>query len=268
MFRSLSQTERATIAVGLLNEWRFRVVTDGTKAWVIKHNGDQDYQKRDLLGFLLGENFCNVSEVKLLNGQELESIKQYSLPNEYFSVSNTYLVRLAHSYSLEELPCKTIEEAVASELVYSIWIRRRDAHTDNRVYIKGIPIFFDSHVAFLCEPELADINIFFSQTQDHGRAGLWRVKIWNNFLAQFTGAFNAIETGPFHYVNDIYSFYKHVEKSKTKLKERVISQMEECVQKVKFDNTREAEIINFLRKNFETLDEDIAKMLKVISKDS
>lgn len=266
MFRLLSSEERTKIASGLCNEGRFRIITDGKRIWVIKHNNYPDSLKRDLLGFLLGKGIFNIPKVSLLNNQQLEEIKQFASPGESFDTNNTFLVRLAHSYSLEELPCKTIEEAVATELIYSIWIRRRDTHIDNRAYVKGIPIFFDFHIAFLGESDLDDINVFFSQTQDHGRAGLWRVKVWKDFLAQFTGALNPIEIGAYHYVNDLASFYQYIEKSKTTLREKVANQAEKLVRQAQFTNTTETQIIDLLKKNLDTLDDDVNKMLEIVGK--
>ncbi len=267
MYRLLSSEEKARIAKGLLNEGRYRIITDGEKIWVLKHNNYQDCEKRDLLGFLLGKDFFNIAEVMLLNAQQLEEIKQFAYSNESFTVNNTFLVRLAHSYLPQELPCKTLEEAVATELVYSILIRRRDAHIDNRAYVKGIPIFFDFHIAFLGELDLADINVFFSQTQDHGRAGLWRVKVWKDFLAQFTGAINPIEIGAYHFVNDLNAFYQYVEESKTILKDRIANQIEGLVRQVNFANTTETQVVDFLKRNLDTLDSDISKMLEIVGKD-
>lgn len=267
MFRLLSNDEKVKISPGLRNEGRFRILSDDKEVWVLKHNGNLDNEKRDLLGFLLGKDFCNIAKVRLLNERELEGIKQFASTRESFNINNTFLVRLAHSYNPEEFPCKILEEAVASELVYSVWIRRRDAHIDNRVYSKGIPIFFDFHVAFLGESDLFDINIFLSQTQDYGRAGLWRVKIWSSFLEQFIGTIHPNTIGSFHFINNMDSFYQYIDKSKTKLKEKVTNQIESCVQSVKFDSTREIEIINFLKKNLLTLDNDIDKMIEIIRQD-
>jgi hypothetical protein len=234
---------------------------------VLKHNNSTDGEKRDLLGFLLGKEYCNVTEVKLLSEQELDNIKQFANSEESFSVNNTFLVRLVHSYSLEELPCKVLEEAVAMELVYSTWIRRRDTHVDNRIYIKGIPIFYDYHVAFLGEPDLADINVFFMQTSDYGRAGRWRVKILNDFLTQLTRGINKVEMGAYHFVNDLNSFYWYVEKCQTILKENVPNQIENLVCQVNFTTTTEAQIIDFLKKNLDTLEADVKKMLEIIRRD-
>lgn len=238
MYRLLTNEEKIKISPDLNNS-PFRVITDGGKIWVLKHNNNTDREKRDLLGFLLGKDFCNLTEVKLLNEQELENIKQFANGQESFNINNTFLVRLAHSYSLEKLPCKLLEEAVASELVYSTWIRRRDAHVDNRVYVKGIPLFYDYHVAFLGEPDLADIIVFFTQTSDYGRAGRWRIKLLNDYLTQLTRGISKVEMGAYHFVNDLDSFYQHVEKSKAFLKEKVTSQIENLVQQAKFTSTIE-----------------------------
>ncbi|OGH29776.1 MAG: hypothetical protein A3E40_00580 [Candidatus Levybacteria bacterium RIFCSPHIGHO2_12_FULL_37_9] len=266
MYRLLTNEEKIKISTELNNS-PFRVITDGEKIWVLKHNNNADCEKRDLLGFLLGKDFCNVTEVKLLDEQELENIKQFANQEESFNVNNTFLVRLAHSYTLEELSCKILEEAVATELVYSIWIRRRDAHVDNRVYVKGIPIFYDYHVAFLGESDLGDVNTFFSQVGDHGRAGRWRVKILNDFLTRFTRGIHKSEMGAYHYVNDLASFYQLIEKSKTTLREKVPNQLEKLVRQAKFTNTTETQIINLLKGNLTTLDGDVSKMLEIVGKD-
>ena len=266
MFRLLSSQERSQIAPGLGNEIPFRVISDGKRVWVIKHRPRINCGKRNLLGYLLGHDFCNVCEVKLLNKESLEELKQFAYPHESFNTSNTFLVRLAQTYSLGELPCKTVEEAIATELVYSIWIRRRDTTLDNRVYLKGVPIFFDFHIAFLGEEDLADINVFFSQTQDHGRAGLWRIIAWNDFPAQFTGEINPIQVGTTHFINSEASFYQQVDKSKTILKRELANKIETIVNKVSFSSEVEEQIINFLINNLNTLDSDVNRMLGVLIK--
>lgn len=266
MYRILNNDDKLKISPGLNNS-PFRIISDGEKTWVLKHNNNTDCEKRDLLGFLLGKDFCNVTEVKLLNEQELENIKQFVNEQESFNVKNTFLVRLAHSYLVDELPCKVLEEAVVTELVYSVWIRRRDAHVDNRVYVKGIPLFYDYHVAFLGEPDLADINVFFTQTSDYGRAGRWRVKVLSDFLTQLTRGISKVEMGAYHYVNDLTSFYQYVGKSKTTLREKVANQVEKLVHQAKFTNTTETQIIDLLKKNLDTLDDDVSKMLEIVRKD-
>lgn len=263
MFRQLTQEERIKIAECLRNEGRFRIVTDGGKIWVIKHNHHQDSEKRDLLGYLLGKDFLNVAEVKLVTNPEVESLKLL-LGSSEIRKDDTFLVRLAHSYTLQEIPCRTVEEATAAELVYSVWIRRRDPHIDNRVYIEGVPIFFDFHIAFLGEPELADATNFFSQTSDYGRAGLWRVKKWGPFLQEFTGAIHPNTIGAFHFVHDLDSFSQYIEKGKDTIRTKIAPKAEALVHSVNFSPEVTTQIIEFLKRNLGTLDTDVNRMIEVV----
>ena len=77
---------------------------------------------------------------------------------------------------MNELPYQTLEDAVAAELVYSLWARRRDTHVDNRAYVDGIPIYFDHEICFLAEPHFVHATAFFEALNDYGHAGFWRVK--------------------------------------------------------------------------------------------
>lgn len=264
MFKLLQNEEKATISAGLINS-TFRIVSNGSNNWVLKHNNNPDGEKRDLLGYLLAKDFANVVEIKLLSVAELQDINQFALTQEVFTINNTFLVRLADNYSPGELNCKSLEEAVAMELVYSVWIRRRDAHVDNRVYVSGIPVFYDYHVAFLGEPDLADINVFFSQLSDYGRAGRWRVRLLRDFLTQLTRGINKNQLGAYHYVTDLNSFYDKVENSKTVLREKVRNQIDSIVSSVQFSQNIETQIIAFLKKNLETLDSDVSRMLEVVT---
>jgi hypothetical protein len=51
------------------------------------------------------------------------------------------LVRLAQTYTVEELPVTDNDSAIAGELAFCLWVRRRDPHAWNRAYVTGIPIF-------------------------------------------------------------------------------------------------------------------------------
>ena len=187
---------------------------------------------------------------------------------ETFTKNNTFLRRLAQSYTKEELVCKTIEEAIARELVFSTWIRRRDAHVDNKAYTDGIPVFYDFHVAFLGGPELADTTTFFSQTSDWGRAGRWRLKHLPDYLTQFTrGGLKKAEWGAFQYVNDIERTITLIKESKQILRERVENKIDTTVSQVQFESALQTQISNLLKKNLENLDTDIDKMLEVLMKE-
>ncbi|MFQ5452547.1 MAG: hypothetical protein ACE5DQ_03230, partial [Candidatus Paceibacterota bacterium] len=112
-YKLLTQKEKIEISPELLNENRYRIVSDKDKYWVMKHSSNEYSNKRDYLGYLLGKKFCNVAEVRLIDNAQLENLKQYAQNGEYFTTDNTCLVRLAHSYSVHELVCKSLEEAIA-----------------------------------------------------------------------------------------------------------------------------------------------------------
>src|SRR5436305_1920804 len=100
------------------------VIKDEAGFWFVKYKpGSRDEDKRDLLTYLLGKEICNIAEVKLLSVSEHSDIQsKLNLPIGSDN-RNTFLVKLASTYSLDDLPNKEIEKAVATELVYSIWIR-------------------------------------------------------------------------------------------------------------------------------------------------
>ena len=113
---------------------------------------------------------------------------------------------------------------------------------------------------------MADINVFFSQIQDHGRAGLWRVGIWSDFHAQFIGEINPTQIGHTHFINSEESFYQQIDKSKNTLREKMANKIESIVKQVNFSNEVEEQIINFLINNLNTLDSDVNKMKVVLLK--
>jgi hypothetical protein len=86
----------------------------------------------------------------------------------------TIIVRPIQEYGLDELTLKDLDEAVASELVLSLCIRRRDTHAGNKGYVDGVPVFFDHHIAF---DEYGDVvqtaEQFFAENGDGGYASKW-----------------------------------------------------------------------------------------------
>ena len=257
-----SEEDRAKYAPELVGQGHF-IVSDGEKFWVVKHSpGLVDIEKREMLGYLLGRKFSNVAEVRLLNQEEHEQIKTLTGKGEDSTLINTCLVRLGGSYSIDELPCKTVEKATAAELVYSIWIRRRDTHADNRVYINGIPVFFDHHVALLGEHEQADISTFFNpQPASYGHAGAWRVR-----ELQETPTTTRARTGnkALHFVKDLSLFKKQISVAKKELFDGLGDNWEELVQVAGFTDTKRDNIVALLRSNLTAIDNNIAVMEGII----
>lgn len=263
----LSDDDRKRFALELVGKEHI-LVKDSEKVWVVKHKPSSvNEEKRDALGFLLGREFANVAEVKILNQEEHKEIQSLTSKDESSTPENTFLVRVAGSYSTDELPCKTLEQATAIELVYSIWIRRRDTHVDNRVYLDAIPIFFDFQTAFLGEPHLADINTFFSiPPTDYGQAGAWKVKLLKKWLTKLTrGEGHKPIMGGYHYVNNIEEFEKEVKKAIDVIKTKTDKNTwEKMIVDVGFASPDRENISIFLGTNLENLERDVSLMLKQV----
>lgn len=82
------------------------------------------------------------------------------------------LVRIVQTYASEELPAQDNDAAIARELAFCLWVRRRDPSPWNRAYVGGLPAFFDQHVAF----EFCPLDSFFAQGPDGGYPSQWRVR--------------------------------------------------------------------------------------------
>ena len=124
----------------------------------------------------IGRDWLNIPEVLSLDAEQFSQLGEcgISLPQEA-QVENTYLVRFGPDLDVNEIPIKDPDRALACELVFSTWIRRRDAHAFNRVYKFGVPIFYDFGTAFLGEPKIIDLNRFFGPPRNSGWAGCWRI---------------------------------------------------------------------------------------------
>lgn len=242
------------------------LVTDGQKIWVVKHKpGSVDEEKRDLLGYLLGKNIANIAEVKLLNPEEHQQICVLSYKDESSTPNNTFLVRLGGSYSLDELPCKTIEKAVAMELAYSTWIRRRDTHVDNRIYISGIPIFFDHQTAFLSESKYAHTTAFLRFNPDYGHPFFWRVKqISGVMTTERARGVNRQEDKAYHYVNNLDLFKDELDHAEKTLVETMPQNLKSLIKSTGFDDLSVDIINNFLLNNLHMLTNDLKQMKEII----
>lgn len=237
-------------------------VFDGEKYWIVKNVGaSTGEEKIELLAFNLGCKVANIAEVKLLSKKETKQIR--GLLDDDFSGKVTYLIRLASSYALSELPIKELDEAVALELVFSLWIMRRDAHARNRVYLEGkIPIFFDHGTSFLREPTLLDIEKFF-QHSGEGHAGSWRVVERKGRLVTTTQARE--KNIDFHYVNRLSKFGQALDYLKKEFRNKVPSNWQKIV--LLSDMTHYSpikEIVDALESNLNTIDNRIERMKKVI----
>lgn len=274
MYTPLTGEQREKLIPELSDSGRI-AVTDGGGFWLVKCKPNLvDGEKIDLLGWLLARGFANVAEVRLLNHEEIEEIKdipEISASSLYQNISpeNTWLVRLGSTYSLAELPCKTLESAVAVELVYSLLIRRRDVHLDNRVYVEGVPVFFDHQTAFLGEPELADLGVFFKEPPgDHGRASAWRVVVskrtWTTRDARAEIIRVGQRVGGYHYVRDMAEFKEDLQRAVEVVSGIDIEQQKDLIRVCGFEETQTEKITAFLKNNQQDLSEGISRMEQII----
>jgi len=263
-FTLLTDEEKTRLAPELVGSIAV-VVTDGSKHWVVKpRNVAINEEKRDYLGYLLGNKFANIAEVKLLTAGEHSQIKILSGRSDDSTPSNTYLVRLAGSYGLDELPCKTSEEAVAAELVYSTWIRRRDTHVDNRCYINGIPIFFDHHIAFGAEGILT-AEIFFTAAASYGHATFWRVKeIPEQMTTLKARSVDKNIAGAHHYVQSLDEFKNQLDKKVKELPAVLGSDWKNLILKSGFAKEDAESIYAILKNDLDNLEQDVARMNQTI----
>jgi len=171
---------RADVEHQLVDYWgddRYakRVVRFAGKHWLVKTkpraSGEGD---RERLAYALGHGWLNIPEVLRPDPGQLRDLDR-RLPDLDLDRNEAWLVRLAQDHRVDELPLRTLADAVAGELVFSLWIRRRDAHASNRALAGGIPMFFDFGATLDAEPENVSLERFLRAGKDAGFAGNWRL---------------------------------------------------------------------------------------------
>jgi hypothetical protein len=245
-----------------------RIVSFDNKHWFVKFKRDPEEQKRDCLAYILGRSWANVAEVRPLNESEFADLRHVGIVTpEWASMANTFLVRLGQDYTVDQLPNADIDSAVASELIFSLWIRRRDTHAANRAYTNRVPVFFDHQTAFLGESHLRNLDVFFQPGLDAGYASRWRVEIAGPAATVSTAEMRRIGRArdmAVHFVRDHSSFNKSIQDAA----ERVQSQSREewlwAARSVGYSKTQADEITTFLEENCAELYAAIERMRTVI----
>lgn len=151
-----------------------RVVRCEDRLWYVKGVNNPAALGRELLAPRLGAGVVNVVDTRRVtdpSGLIKSDGTSWTAENPYELMS-----RLVDSYALQDLPITDPDRAVAFELVFSLWIRRRDTHAGNKAYVENVPVFFDHGVAFDGEQGYEDIGRFLDPTEDAGHAGRWRLR--------------------------------------------------------------------------------------------
>lgn len=268
MFFELTEEEKTLFAPELMQSDKILVKFEN-KYWFVKSLRPPEHKKPDYLGWLIGKALVNVAEVRVLTPEEITQLVLVPTLSQIGSTithENTYLIRLANSYLPEELILKTNDEAIAFELVFSVWIRRRDAHAHNRIYLHDVPIFFDHQTAFLGEQELSTISIFFQDPPaDHGRASAWRLVIRGREIKTMDGRnipfFNAAQ-----FVHKPDDFYANIELAVRKIEQLNVDSYLETIKSAGFTEEEAQQRIIFLKNNQNSLSQDIQIMKTTLLK--
>jgi len=249
-----------------------KVISCEGKLWYVKTLKKGRSAKRELLGYLLGNGLVNVAEVRSVNETELLQIKKIAELDNNASPNNTVLVKLACDYTLDELPLQELNIAAAGELVFSVWVRRRDAHLFNRAYVDNIPMFFDHHVAFGLEPYLLNLKYFF-RSKFPGNAGAWRIQEHDiqaplNTTSLRRNVWANSKKWDTHYIDCPKKFTAAVKKIASVITDKKLN-LRSLIHQAGFRGIEALILLFFLKRSTKSLHEDVALMLDVVTaKDS
>jgi hypothetical protein len=173
--RQRNPDAEATLDQELVN-WTGRalpVIAVRGSRWVVKELTPEQ-RRRELLVHALGRGIVNVADVRRLGRRQAARLARHGVLSS--RDASGVLVRVAPDHDSERLPLRSLDEAVAGELVLSLWVRRRDADIWNRSHLEGgIPVFFDLNASLEFDPQLADVRTFFARNT-YGFAGSWRIR--------------------------------------------------------------------------------------------
>jgi hypothetical protein len=141
------------------------------KHWFLKNRPENSQEKNlNYLTYLIAKEWLNIPEVIIPSAKELETLEKDVSQRIGKKINpDAFLVRLVQDYKETEIPIKELDRAIATEIAFSAWIGRRDAHACNRAFKNGIPMFFDFGIAFGVEHQ-----DFLRSGPDAGYAGNWR----------------------------------------------------------------------------------------------
>lgn len=230
-------------------------------------------RERDRLGYLLGRDVVNVASVEVLDPPQVAQLRAIGVElRPELPPDRVWLSRFACTASARDLPLETLDEAMAGELVYSLWIRRRDAHAFNRAFVQGLPVFFDFETAFLGEPELRDLGAFFAVGGDPGYAGLWRLDVGTHERLD-TCALRAGERARFRarapqpvwvHARGREAFHAALDRTCEAIRSMPGRRIAAAVRAAGFDRRTGGEIRAFLRQNQARLVEHVAVLKRLL----
>jgi hypothetical protein len=239
------------------------------KLWilrVVKENPER--KKRDLLAWHLGNGWLNIPETRSLSWSEYQvfaGMVPYPKPPR----DGLYRVRLAQDYQAGRLTVGIPDKAMAGELVFSAWILRRDAHSGNRAFVGGVPLFFDFEQGFNGEFHEA-YKQFFMPGPDSGYVPNWRlypirprVQLTTHWLRR-----RAWENAPLTLqpVRDIDKFWEYTSYYRRYVSEMPRSKWKQAILQAGFRGDRAREVLEFLESSASALDGSMERIRTIMER--
>ncbi len=248
---------------------RYPVIRAESIDWVVKTTKGLGDRQRDELGWVLGVDFANVAEIRSLRTSELASIQsvleEAGRPlRSDANTNNTWLVRDAATYKASELPCGSVEKAVAAEFAYSLWIRRRDAKPHNYAYSEDVPVFFDHHIAF-GEDGMADLDRFFRSGQDAGYVPKWRViQVRDLPTVEEAREYEGRTALACHYVYDLAAFGRELTDEHLRLESIDVERHLDRIADLVYSKQERADLVEFLKRTQSEIGEAMRRLKETI----
>ena len=192
------------------------IVRRGTANYYVKRCQSLAEAQKDLLAYNLIAGLMNVPSVIMPDAPvraKLDAILKARHPDMAIESLTLHLVRLYQDYRASMLPITDLTQAIAAEIVFSMWINRRDAHNSNRVYVSGIPMFFDFSAAFEANVPGTSAD-FFRPGVNSGFVPNWRLWTIPQDKEIKTQDIRNLERGrpvTLHPVRDEAQFWRHTE---------------------------------------------------------
>ncbi len=220
----------------------------------------------EMLSYRLAKDWLNVAAIASPNDVDDANWVDSGQAFDALAFRDRVLVRVAQDYAEGDLLVKDHDEAMAGELVFSTWIRRRDAHPLNRAYVAGIPIFFDHHIAYGNCGETINLPIetFFRYGVDAGHAGRWRLgKLPDGELPTTIGE-RAASEGEFaiHRICNESAFRRHVDLAVDRINRLMNVEIRDHVAASRVDDP--ASIVNLLTTTRDSLEKAVKQLLRVL----
>jgi hypothetical protein len=177
------------------------------------------------------------------------------------------LVTLCQDYRPAHLPIRDLTKAIASELAFSAWINRRDAHNSNRVYLDGVPMFFDFDAAFA--PDAGD-TLFLRAGPDPGYTDNWRLLPIEAGHAVQTVTIRQRERDhpllTLHPVHDVDRFHRQLRRQVAEIRNIPERHIVRCVNRSFDDRLDRESLIAYLIGEQRSLQDKLARVVEILSR--